>query len=82
MVKVKTKQLLKLIDEKGLIQYKVGEFLGYAGRTGRVKWNRIIHNSDGATFDQAKASNLADILGVPVDTILNIMGLGSYEKTR
>jgi hypothetical protein len=75
MGKVKTKAFLKLLDEKMLVQRKVGERIGYSGDKGAVYFNRIIHNTGGATFDPSKTNDLADALGEPVDTIIYLFGL-------
>ena len=75
MAKVKTKKFLALLDDKMLVQKKVGERIGYTGRNGIVNWNRIIHNADGAKFDTTKTNALAEALGVPVDTIIYLFGL-------
>jgi len=75
MAKVKTKAFLKLLDEKMLVQRKVAERIGYSGDKGAVYFNRIIHNAGGATFDPSKTNDLADACGVPVDTIIYLLGL-------
>jgi len=75
MAKVKTKAFLKLLDEKMLVQRKVAARIGYTGEKGAVYFNRIIHNTGGATFDTTKTEALAGACGEPVDTIIYMFGL-------
>jgi hypothetical protein len=72
-MKVKTKKIKKLLQDRGYVQYWVGERIGYEGPSGKVQWNRIIHGN--ARLPEEKVGHLAIILSVPDAKIKKLFGL-------
>lgn len=74
-MRVNTRKIKKLIQDRGHFQYWVGERIGYTGPSGRVYWNRIINGSDGARLDPEKVGPLAGLLSVSEGKIKKLFAI-------
>ena len=79
-IPVRTDEINRLIDEKGLKNFKIAEWLDLSPESPENAGSYFSMMKGGyMAFPREKAGHLAEILGVPVDYVCELFALESKE---